>query len=55
MGLESLDAVTAQDKPDLERAEPTAKAEVPVAVVHDEAYEASIISPENIEEWLMDA
>ncbi len=55
VGLESLDAVTAEDKPDLERAEPTAKAEVPVAVVHDEACEASTISPENTEEWLINA
>ena len=36
MSLEALDAVASEDKPDLERAEAAAEAEVPISVVDDE-------------------
>ena len=36
MSLEALDAVATEDKPDLERAEAAAEAEVPISVVDHE-------------------
>lgn len=38
---EALDTVTTEDEPDFERAEAASQAEVPVAVIYDEAYARS--------------
>lgn len=44
MSLEALDAVASEDKPDLERAEAAAEAEVPVPVVDDEPFVCPLMS-----------